>query len=262
MRRAGEVSADVPEPPADPHRGEPVGGGGFLPRPAEVFGERPGEPELGVGNDQDPGPAVRGLGSAEFRGRPAEGLLREPERVLKVESAQINLPASRGPAVGEEQRAAGTAADEAGQQLGSPGQPSYRGAALRPVTGRCGPGLPVRGFARGYPVRATDHAAHRVAHREARPGAGHHEPGEQADTSLPQTYLTAEPRLVSGEGAGVITGMGRRAPLRGRTRPPAPCWTRRPAGLSPPPLPRAVRPVSVICSLCGAPQDDAASESL
>ncbi len=42
---------------------------------------------------------------------------------------------------------------------------SYRGAAHRPVTGRCGLGLPVHGFARGDPVRATERAAHRIAHR-------------------------------------------------------------------------------------------------
>jgi hypothetical protein len=90
--RAGEVGADVPEPPSDPGRGEPVGACGFLPGPAEVFGEGPGEPELGVGDDQDPGPAVRGLGSTEFRGGPAEGLFREAEGVLQVEAAEKRLP--------------------------------------------------------------------------------------------------------------------------------------------------------------------------
>jgi hypothetical protein len=61
-----------PEPPADPGRGEPVGGGAFLPGPAELLGNRPGEPEPGVSDD--PGPAVRRLGSTELRRGPAQGL--------------------------------------------------------------------------------------------------------------------------------------------------------------------------------------------
>lgn len=73
------MSADVPEPAADSGRGEPVGCGGFLPVAAEVFGERTGKSELGVSDDQNPGPAVRGFGGTEFRGGPAEGLLREAE---------------------------------------------------------------------------------------------------------------------------------------------------------------------------------------
>lgn len=90
--RAGEVSADVPEPPTDPGRGEPAGGGRLLPRAAEVRGEGPGEPELGVGDDQEPGPAVRRLGGAEFRSGPAQGLLREAEGVLQIEAAEKCLP--------------------------------------------------------------------------------------------------------------------------------------------------------------------------
>ena len=79
-------------PPADPGRGEPVGGGGFLPGATEVLGEGTGEPELGVSDDQEPGPAVRRLGATEFRGGPAEGLLREAEGVLQVEAAEKCLP--------------------------------------------------------------------------------------------------------------------------------------------------------------------------
>lgn len=80
------------EPSADPGGGEPAGGSWFLPGSAEVLGEGPGEPELGVSDDQDPGPAVRRLGSTEFRGGPAEGLLREAVGVLQVEAAEKCLP--------------------------------------------------------------------------------------------------------------------------------------------------------------------------
>ncbi|GHB31225.1 hypothetical protein GCM10010331_17120 [Streptomyces xanthochromogenes] len=58
----------------------------------------------------------------------------------------------------------------------------------------CSSGPSVRGFARGDPVPVTDGAGGRVAYREALRGAGHHEPGEQTDASLPRTWLTAEPR--------------------------------------------------------------------
>lgn len=104
-------------------------------------------------------------------------------------------------------------------------------------------GLSVCGFARGDPVRATDRAAHRVAYHEAWSGAGHHESGEQADASLPRSHFAAEPRLVGGEGAGVIAVVGGEFFREGYTLLPSPCWTRRPAGLWPPPRPRAVRPV-------------------
>lgn len=64
--RAGEVSAKAPEPPADPGRGESVGGGRLLPGVTEVSGEGTGQPELGVGDDQNPGPAVRRSGVRSF----------------------------------------------------------------------------------------------------------------------------------------------------------------------------------------------------
>ena len=90
--RAEQVGSDVSEPPADPGRGEAFGPGRLLPGPAEVGGQRPGEPELGVRDDQEPGPAVRRLGCTQFRGGPAERLLSEPESVLQVESPQEPLP--------------------------------------------------------------------------------------------------------------------------------------------------------------------------
>lgn len=79
-------------PPTDPGWCEPVGGDGLPPGPTGVRGERPGEAELGVSDDQDPGPAVRSLGSTEFRSGPAQGLLREAEGVLQIEAAEKCLP--------------------------------------------------------------------------------------------------------------------------------------------------------------------------
>lgn len=90
--QAGKAGADVPESTADPGRGEPAGGGGFLPGPAEVHDEGPGEPELGVSDDQEPGPAVRRLRGTEFRGGSAGGLLREAEDVLQIGAAEECLP--------------------------------------------------------------------------------------------------------------------------------------------------------------------------
>src|SRR5580704_7785996 len=46
-----------------------------------------GEPQLGEGGDQEPGPAVGGGGVAQQRPGPAELLLEEPEGVLEVEAA-------------------------------------------------------------------------------------------------------------------------------------------------------------------------------
>jgi len=51
-----------------------------------------GEAELGVGSDDDPRPAVCGLGVADLRGGPAEDLLEQPEGVFKIETAQKRLP--------------------------------------------------------------------------------------------------------------------------------------------------------------------------
>jgi hypothetical protein len=62
----GGPRVDVPEPAADPSGGEPARGGGALPGAAEVVGQRPGEAQLGVAGDDQPGPAVGGLGVRSF----------------------------------------------------------------------------------------------------------------------------------------------------------------------------------------------------
>ena len=62
------------------------------PRQPDVCGEVAGEVQLGVGGDDDPGPAVGGGRVAELRAGPSQLLLQEPERVLDVETAQERLP--------------------------------------------------------------------------------------------------------------------------------------------------------------------------
>ena len=89
-RHKGRV--DVPEPAADPGGGQAAGRGGPFPGQAQVRCQRPGEPQLGVAGDDDPGPPVRCLGVSEFRGGPPEDLLEQPERVLKIETAEERLP--------------------------------------------------------------------------------------------------------------------------------------------------------------------------
>src|SRR4051794_35005042 len=88
-----QVRAEVPKPSADSGWGEPCGLGCLLPGAAEVRRGFTGEPELGVGGDDQPRPALAGLRGAEFRAGPAQGLLHQPEEMLDVEPAQERLPA-------------------------------------------------------------------------------------------------------------------------------------------------------------------------
>jgi hypothetical protein len=81
------------KPPSDPRRGEPGGVAGAFPRQAVVGDETAGKPQLGVGRDDEPGPAVGLLWGAQRWSGPAERALREPERVLDVEASQVGPPA-------------------------------------------------------------------------------------------------------------------------------------------------------------------------
>src|SRR6476646_10137901 len=90
--QAGQGRVDVPEIPADPGGGEPASGGGAFPGLAQILGQRPGQPELGMRGDDQPGPAVRCLRGAGLRAGPAQDLLEQPERVLDIETAQERLP--------------------------------------------------------------------------------------------------------------------------------------------------------------------------
>ena len=82
----------MPEVAADAGGSEPIRGTWLLPGPAQVGCEWAGEAELGVSGEDEPGPAVGGLGGADLRGRPAEGLLEQAEGVLDVEAPQVGLP--------------------------------------------------------------------------------------------------------------------------------------------------------------------------
>ena len=97
FRRAGRergLCAQAPKPAADPGWGEPLGRGRSFPGPPEIIGEAPGQPKLGMRDDDQPGPAVSGGGIAELRDGPAQGLLEQPEGVFQVEPAQERLPAA------------------------------------------------------------------------------------------------------------------------------------------------------------------------
>src|SRR6266576_2948847 len=76
--------------------GEPPRRGRVFPGQAKVICERPGEAELGVAGDDQPGPPVSSLRIADFRGGPAEDLLEQPEGVLEGRSG-ARMPASTGP---------------------------------------------------------------------------------------------------------------------------------------------------------------------
>src|ERR1019366_3215353 len=74
-------------------RGEPARAGWPFPWAAQVGGQVPGDPELGVAGDDQPGPSVSGLRVADLRRGPAEDLPGQPEGVLDIEPAQKRLPA-------------------------------------------------------------------------------------------------------------------------------------------------------------------------
>lgn len=89
---AVQVRAEVPKSPSDPRRGEAGRLGRFLPGTPEIGGGLGSEPELGMGRDHEPRPAVRGLGRAKLRAGPAEGLFDHVEGMFRVEAAEERLP--------------------------------------------------------------------------------------------------------------------------------------------------------------------------
>jgi len=73
------------------------GSAGFalsFPWEAEVVDEVSGEVELGVGGEDEPGPAVGLFGGAQRGGPPAEGVLEELRRCVRCRSG-AGSPASR-----------------------------------------------------------------------------------------------------------------------------------------------------------------------
>ncbi len=91
--RRADGGAKSTKPPADPRRGESGGVTRAFPGQAVVGNETAGQPQLGVGRDDEPGPAVGLLGCAQRRGGPAERAFREPVRVLEIEASQVGPPA-------------------------------------------------------------------------------------------------------------------------------------------------------------------------
>src|SRR4249919_3129702 len=63
-----------------------------LPGEALIVDGETGQPELGVGEQDEPGPAIRLLGVANARGGPVEGLLAEAVGVLQVEAVDVRPP--------------------------------------------------------------------------------------------------------------------------------------------------------------------------
>ena len=78
----GGLRADVPEPAADPGRGQPARPGWPFPGAAQVGGQRTGQAQLGMAGDDQPGPPVRGGRAADLGPGSAEDLLEEPEHVF------------------------------------------------------------------------------------------------------------------------------------------------------------------------------------
>ena len=91
----GQCLADVPEPAADPRGGQQAGRAGPLPGQPQVGGQAPGEAELGIAGDDQPGPPVGGGRVPELRPGPAQDLLDEPERVLKEQARLHTLAGGR-----------------------------------------------------------------------------------------------------------------------------------------------------------------------
>lgn len=110
-------------------RGEPVGGGGSLPGPAEVFRERPVEPELGVSDDQDPGPAVRRPGEYGASEWSSPGSALRSERCAPGRSGG-EMPARIGPHRPEWRRSWMITAHRRGSTVPPGSHPSRR-----PLTG-------------------------------------------------------------------------------------------------------------------------------
>lgn len=90
----GGLPVEAAKSSADAGGREASSARGPLPGFTEVFCKWPGESELGVGDDDQPGPAIGGCGLAEFGNGPAQRLLDHPEGMFKIEPAQEPLPES------------------------------------------------------------------------------------------------------------------------------------------------------------------------
>lgn len=200
MDRAAGLRADVPKVPADPGGGEPFRWDGPFPGTTQVGCERAGEPQLGVGGEDQPGPAVRRLGGADLRAGPAEGVFEQSEGVLDVEAPQVCLPQAAGVCGGglgagspQPDRlggcSAGRVADvqadhrplddrECAVGLGSGGSVGQFG--MKPVPGAGGGGAVETGVGEGFGVRGAPGAGlseDGLASVPGRPALGVRQPG-------------------------------------------------------------------------------------
>ncbi len=63
-----------------------------LPGQVDILDERLGSAQLGVGENQQPGPAVGSSGSTQFGERPFQGLLEKAKQVLNGEAGNVETP--------------------------------------------------------------------------------------------------------------------------------------------------------------------------
>jgi hypothetical protein len=80
------------KPASDPFGSEFSGRLGTVPGERVVAGQGAGETHLGVGQDNEPRPAVRLRGVAHAWQRPIQGLFQESERMLHIEAAHVGAP--------------------------------------------------------------------------------------------------------------------------------------------------------------------------
>ena len=91
--RCAQCCGKSSKPAPDTRGGEFAWLGGFFPGQSLVGDQGSGEPKLGVGGGDEPGPPVGLVGGAQSWGGPSEGVLAEPEGVLDIEAAQVGSPA-------------------------------------------------------------------------------------------------------------------------------------------------------------------------
>jgi hypothetical protein len=93
MGGCAESCTESPKPSADSGWGELLRVGSAFPWKAEIVDELAGQPELRVGGDHQPSPAVGLFGHLGRRCGPAQCPLHEPEGVFNVEPPEVGPPA-------------------------------------------------------------------------------------------------------------------------------------------------------------------------
>src|SRR5215211_8819571 len=92
LRRGAHRRQERRETPKRPAWRQPPVSLRALPRQAAVLRARAGQPQLGVGSDDEPGPPIRLFGVPDPRRGPPERLLEEADRVLEVEPPDVSPP--------------------------------------------------------------------------------------------------------------------------------------------------------------------------